>query len=142
MTASVDQVKALLPEGTELSDEQIRALIAQAGTYLYGRVRDLDRRIGSGQVTQATVDFVEASMVARVARNPEGYRAEGDGDYSYQLDSRAASGFLTLLPDELAMLGINRGAFTVAPATPRRCRHHHRPCNCRPDPPWPPGWCW
>ncbi|MEJ8652742.1 MULTISPECIES: Gp19/Gp15/Gp42 family protein [Streptomyces] len=141
MAATVEQVKALLPEGTELSDAQIQALITQAETYLYGRVPDLDRRIARGQVTQATVDFIEASMVARVARNPDGYRAETEGDYSYQLDSRAAAGFLTLLPDELSMLGIGKGAFTIAPANPRRCRHHHGPCSCPPEPPWL-GWCW
>ncbi|MER7174202.1 Gp19/Gp15/Gp42 family protein [Streptomyces mesophilus] len=134
MTATVEQVKALLPEGTELGDAQIQALITQAETYLYARVPDLDRRIASGQVTQATVDFIEASMVARVARNPDGYRAETEGDYSYQLDSRAAAGFLILLPDELIMLGIGRGAFTIAPTNPPR-RHRHPP-----GPVWPPDW--
>ncbi|SDJ74558.1 Gp19/Gp15/Gp42 family protein [Streptomyces indicus] len=135
MTATVEQVKALLPEGTDLGDPQIQALITQAETYLYARVPDLDRRIACGQVTQATVDFIEASMVARVARNPDGYRAETEGDYSYQLDSRAAAGFLTLLPDELIMLGIGRGAFTIAPANPPRRRHRHLP-----GPVWPPDW--
>nr|WP_237550595.1 Gp19/Gp15/Gp42 family protein [Streptomyces sp. SID8354] len=131
-----------MPEGTDLSDEQIQALITQAETYLRGRVRDLDRRIACGQVTAATVDFIEASMVARVARNPDGYRAEGDGDYSYQFDSRAAAGFLTLLPDELTMLGINKGAFTIAPTNPRRrCRRHRGPCDCPVEPPWPGWWC-
>nr|WSZ97270.1 phage Gp19/Gp15/Gp42 family protein [Streptomyces sp. NBC_00857] len=138
MTATVEQVEALLPEGTELGDGQIQALITQAETYLYGRVPDLDTRLARGQVTQATVDFIEASMVARVARNPDGYRAETEGDYSYQLDSRAAAGFLTLLPDELTMLGIGKGAFTIAPTNPRR-RHRCHPPGVVGPPEW---WCW
>lgn len=139
MTASVQQVKDLLPEGTELTDEQIQALITQAETYLKARVPDLNRRLACGQVTQETVDFIEASMVVRVARNPDGFRAETEGDYSYQLDSRAAAGFLTLLPEELLMLGIGKGAFTIAPTNPCRC-HHHPPCACGRG--RPPGWCW
>lgn len=53
----------------------------------------------------AVID-VQADMVARVLRNPEGVRTESDGQYSYQLDSRAASGRLELTDEDMATLGL------------------------------------
>ncbi len=119
MTATVAQVKALVPQGTTLTDEQILALITQAETYLYARYPELPGRIASGSIAQESVDYVEASMVARIARNPEGLRMEMDGDYQYQLSAGAASGYLTLLPEEQAMLSSGTGAFTITPYSAR-----------------------
>ncbi|KDN84380.1 hypothetical protein [Kitasatospora cheerisanensis] len=119
MTATVAQVKALCPQGTPLTDEQIEALIVQAEAYLFGLHPDVLARVAAGTLAQETVDYVEASMVARIARNPEGLRMEMDGDYQYQLAAAAASGYLTLLPDEERMLTRGKGAFTITPYNPR-----------------------
>ncbi len=119
MTATVAQVKALCPQGTPLTDEQIADLIVQAEAYLFGLHPEIPARVAAGTLAQSTADLVEASMVARIARNPEGLRMEMDGDYQYQLASAAASGYLTLLPDEERMVTRGRGAFTITPYSPR-----------------------
>ncbi|GAA1160901.1 hypothetical protein F4556_005187 [Kitasatospora gansuensis] len=119
MTATVAQVKALVPQGTELTDEQILALIGMAELYLFARYPALPGRIAAGTITQDTVDLVEASMVARIARNPEGLRMEMDGDYQYQLSAAAAAGYLTLLPEEKDMITAGTGAFTITPYSAR-----------------------
>ncbi|KDN83470.1 hypothetical protein [Kitasatospora cheerisanensis] len=119
MTATVAQVKALCPQGTPLTDDQIADLIEQAETYLLALYPDIPARITAGTLAQTTVDFVEASMVARIARNPEGLRMEMDGDYQYQLAAAAASGYLTLLPAEETMLTRGQGAFTITPYNAR-----------------------
>lgn len=59
------------------------------------------------------VDHVVASAVARVLRNPDGYRSEQDNAYGYSLDSRVASGLLSFLADEWAELGLGVRAFTL-----------------------------
>lgn len=130
MTATVDQVKALCPGGTTLTDAQITALIVQAEAYLFGLYPDIPARITAGTLAQTTVDFVEASMVARIARNPEALRMEMDGDYQYQLQAAAASGYLSLLPDEEKMLTRGQGAFTITPYNARVAA----------APPCDPGW--
>lgn len=76
------------------------------------RIPDLDQRIASNPAYQTVVVDVIASAVVRVLKNPEGYRMEMDGSYQYQVDTRAAAGFLTFLDDELADLGL-RGAFAI-----------------------------
>ncbi|MFB7672943.1 hypothetical protein ACFC26_16195 [Kitasatospora purpeofusca] len=114
MTATVAQVRALIPQGSQLTDGQIQDLVTEAETYLFGLYPNLPGRIAAGRPTQETVDYVEASMVARVARNPEGLRMEMDGDYQYQIAAQAAAGYLTLLEEERRMLTAGRGAFTIA----------------------------
>ncbi|MER5350586.1 hypothetical protein ABT093_09670 [Kitasatospora sp. NPDC002551] len=120
MTATVAQVRALIPQGSDLTDQQIQDLVTAAETYLFGLYPDLPARLAAGRPpSQATVDYVEASMVARVARNPEGLRMEMDGDYQYQIAAQAAAGYLTLLEEERRMLTAGRGAFTITPYTAR-----------------------
>ncbi|MFF1792659.1 hypothetical protein ACFVXQ_00200 [Kitasatospora sp. NPDC058263] len=119
MTATVQQVKDLCPLGTTLTDPQLQALIGMAELNLFGRYPDLPARVTAGTIAQDTVDYVEASMVARIARNPEGLRMEMDGDYQYQLNAAAVSGYLTLLPEEREMITVRRGAFTITPYSAR-----------------------
>lgn len=75
-------------------------------------IPDLDQRTGSNAYYERVVVDVLANAVVRVLRNPEGYRTEMDGSYQYQVDTRAAAGFLTFLEDELDILGA-RGAFAI-----------------------------
>lgn len=122
--ATVADVAARLGrELTEAEKERVGALLDDAETILRTRIPDLDEQVSTGRIPADVVRLVLVSMVLRVVRNPGGYRSESAGDYSYTVDSRAASGFLTVLPDEWAWLGIGRGAFTVTPhaRTYRRC---------------------
>ncbi len=48
---------------------------------------------------------VEADMLARVFRNPDGILSETNGDYTYRLDQAVASGRLMPSDTELATLG-------------------------------------
>ena len=59
------------------------------------------------------VVMVEATAVARVLRNPDGIRSQSADEFSYTVDSRVASGYLNLLPDEWALLGIGRGYASI-----------------------------
>ncbi|WP_394812928.1 hypothetical protein [Streptomyces boetiae] len=52
-------------------------------------------------------------------RNPGGYCCETDGNYSYTIDTRAATSFLTILDEKWALLDAPHGAFTAVPYLPR-----------------------
>ncbi|GAA5152104.1 hypothetical protein GCM10023321_20260 [Pseudonocardia eucalypti] len=80
-----------------------------------GRVPDLDAKITSGAVDAGVVVMVEADAVLRLIRNPNGYRTETDGNYSYEIDQRVASGRLMILDEEWALLGIRAAVFTIVP---------------------------
>ena len=88
------------------------ALLDVAEARLRLRIPDLDQRIETNPYYATIVVDVLANSVVRVLKNPEGYRMEVDGSYQYQVDTRAAAGFLTFLDDELADLGL-RGAFDI-----------------------------
>src|SRR5699024_406259 len=76
------------------------------------RIPDLDQRIAANSYYETVVIDVIANAVVRVLKNPEGFRMEMDGSYQYQVDTRAAAGFLTFLDDELSVLGVG-GAFHI-----------------------------
>lgn len=79
------------------------------------RKPSLDADITSGMLDVEVVKQVEAEAVLRLVRNPEGYRSETDGNYSYQIDASVASGRISILDDEWALLGASRGAFVIRP---------------------------
>jgi hypothetical protein len=83
------------------------------------RVRLPGRVLDGTTADEGSVKQVASAAVARVLRNPDGYRNEAAGGISYTLDSRVAAGFLTILSEEWALLGLsgaaNGGAFSVAP---------------------------
>lgn len=139
--ATVDDVAARL--GRPLSDAerpQVQALLDDAETIIRTRIPDLDDRVASGRLSAAVVRLVLVSMVLRVVRNPGGYRSETAGDYSYTMDSRAASGALIVLPDEWRLLGVGDGAFTIRPHTRRPWWWAYVdgwPCDPVDGPPWP-----
>src|SRR5690606_10158648 len=66
------------------------------------------------------VVMVECEAVMRLIRNPEGYTQETDGNYSYSIDSRVASGRLSILPEEWALLGYSQGVIVLSPRIKRR----------------------
>ena len=80
------------------------------------RIPDLEQQVTSGDLDVEDVKQVEAEAVLRLARNPEGYLSESDGNYTYMLMQEISSGKLEILPDEWAILGISStGMFVIGP---------------------------
>jgi len=111
---------------TDVEDRFIRALdadetrvvntrLGDAERLIKSRITDLDAQITAGTIDQETVVMVEAEMILRLIRNPDGYTQEQDGSYGYSISSRVASGVLEVLPGEWTLLGVRRGAFTIKP---------------------------
>ena len=114
--ATATDVEARLGRTLDASETQIvQARLADAELIIESRIPDLDTRVTEGTISQQAVIMVESDMVIRLVRNPDGYAQETDGNYSYTLHSDIASGRLTVLPHEWALLGIRGGVFTIAP---------------------------
>lgn len=90
--------------------------LEDAERLIKSRITDLDDRVAAGTIDQGTVAMVEAEMVLRLVRNPEGYTQETDGSYSYSISSRVASGALEVRRDEWSLLGFRQGAFVIRPS--------------------------
>lgn len=121
--ATVDDVQDRLDR--ELTDDEKRlaaTLLEDVEAIIRSRVRNLLRRAAADESYRQIVVMVEANAVLRVLRNPEGYRQETEGNYSYSLNAAVASGHLFVLGSEWELLGANRGAFTITPKV-RRPRH-------------------
>jgi hypothetical protein len=112
--------------GRDISDNT--ALLTLITTRLADVERLIIRRIPTlaAQLTAdpPTIDVadvvqVEADAVLRLARNPEGYISETDGNYTYQLAQDMSAGSLSILPEEWEILGvIDGGPFIIAPRIP------------------------
>lgn len=114
--ATVEDVSARL--GRDLSPDeavQVSTLLGDAELLIKTRIPDLLARVAAGTIDSAVVIMIEANMVARVVRNPDGYVQETDGNYSYQVSTAVASGRLSVLDDEWSWLGITRGVFLLVP---------------------------
>lgn len=72
------------------------------------RIPDLDARVDIGVIDVYDLVQVESDAVLRLARNPEGYYSETDGNYTYQLQKGLTSGTLEITEEEWAMLGMTR----------------------------------
>lgn len=120
--ATTESVAALLGlETLESQQERLAsALLGLAESRLVARLPGLLDRADTDPGYATLIIGVEAEAVARVLRNPEGFRSEGVGPWNYTIDTRAAAGFLTILDDEWADLGWVRsgGAFTIVPSLP------------------------
>lgn len=108
-------------------------LLDDAEGKIRARVPGLDARVAADAEYKKLVIRIEADAVLRVLRNPEGYREEADGDYSYGRMAAVAAGYLLILDDDWRDLGVNQGAFTITPVV-------RRPCwGLRDRPGWWPG---
>lgn len=103
-----------------LTDEEYAATklhLAGASSIIRAVVTDVDDRLTAGSLDQDLVDYVAASMVLRVLRNPEGLLSESIDDYEFRRDAATSTGALELLDDETALLKTRRrGAFTIRPS--------------------------
>ena len=127
--ASVEDVEVRL--GRELSPEEeqlVQVRLNDVENIIRVRIPDLDDLITEGKLDVDIVIMVEAEAVLRLIRNPEGYTSEVDGNYSYQISQRVASGKLEILDSEWALLGISSGVFVITPVFERALRE-----GC---PPW------
>lgn len=118
--AQASDVSARL--GRTLTDDeaaQVAALLGDVEIDIKQRIPDLDDRAEDLDYL-ARVIRVEASAVARLVRNPDGYTAEGDGNYNYQINWRLSTGQLEITEKEWQLLGVSSGVstFDVRAKTP------------------------
>lgn len=94
--------------GTRLEDAEL---------HIRNRIPDLDDRVAASENYEKIVIMVEAEMVLRLIRNPDGYSQESDGNYSYAIYQKVASGALEVLDKEWDLLDPTLGgkSFTISP---------------------------
>lgn len=110
---SVRWARSLTDEETAL----IEVRLADVERMIVRRIPDLDQKILDGDIDVADVCQVESDAVLRLARNPEGYVSETDGNYTYTLHKELVSGKLQILPEEWEILGVASGMmFTLVPS--------------------------
>jgi hypothetical protein len=97
---------------------QVNLWIADAERIILRRIPTLAALITAGSVTTADVVRVEAQVVQRKIKNPDGYKDERVDDYSHGLNPEAAKGELFLTDEEWAdlMPEAPASAFTIRPA--------------------------
>jgi hypothetical protein len=98
--------------GRELTAEEttmVNVRLEDVERMIRRRIPDLDAQITAGTINVDDVVQVESDSVLRLARNPEGYISETDGDYTYKLSEAFASGALGITDDEWAILGVGSG---------------------------------
>lgn len=107
--------------GRELStDEQtlVTHRLADAELLIKAKIPNLDELIDDDTIAVEIVKMIEANAVVRLVRNPNAYTGETDGNYSYQINWKSATGELEILDNEWALLGISQAMFVIAPAIP------------------------
>lgn len=112
--------------GRELTAEEtsmVEVRLEDAERMIRRRIKDLDNQIQSGAINVEDVVQVESDCVLRLARNPEGYVSETDGDYTYRLSEAFAAGALGITDDEWAILGVTSGGMFYL--TPRPVLAHN-----------------
>lgn len=107
--ATAENVRtALMRELTAPETLFVAELLEVAERRLLARAPSLLSRADLDPGLRSLIADVEAEMLARIFRAPDGglYVQEGEGDYSYRLNTQVASGRLSVSDDEWALLGI------------------------------------
>ncbi|MDY6143743.1 MAG: Gp19/Gp15/Gp42 family protein [Arcanobacterium sp.] len=86
-----------------LLERAMRVITRAASTY----------QVGVEELNTDAVRDVQTMLVARLLRNPSGYRSESDGQYTYSIDTTAANARMELTPDDLADLGLGGDGIMV-----------------------------
>lgn len=112
-----DRYNEPLDEATTLV---VTTRLADAELLLRNRIPDLDERVADPIEWPNYLELVvmiEAEMVLRLIRNPEGYSQESDGNYSYAIYQAVASGRLEVLDSEWDLLSPPgpTGMFVITP---------------------------
>lgn len=100
-----------LPSQGEI-DRTVRKLLA--------RRRPLPGWLASGQVQREDVLDVVVAAVDRVLANPEGFRSESEGTYSYQVNPVVASGYIWFTDEDLSQVTPSAPSVRSARVTPSR----------------------
>ncbi len=111
--ATSDDVTARL--GRQLTEDeqtQVPTLLSDTEILIRSRILDLDDK-AQDEAYLAILKMVEANAVKRLIRNPDGYTSESDGEYTYQINYKLASGGLEITSQEWALLGVGSGIFTI-----------------------------
>ncbi|OLT03201.1 hypothetical protein BJF90_26355 [Pseudonocardia sp. CNS-004] len=114
--ATADDISARL--GRELDESEVIIVsirLDDAERIIRSRIPDLDGKVLDAELDHDLLVMIEAEAVLRLLKNPDGYSGETDGNYSYQINSRVASGKLEIMDDEWALLGVAQGMFVIAP---------------------------
>lgn len=101
-----DVETSLMRELTPSESQYVVAMLDRAEALLKARIPDLEEKVAASADYLARVVAITAEAVARVFRNPAGYRQESEGNYSYSLNFQVASGLLDVLDNEWSRLGI------------------------------------
>lgn len=96
----------------------VTARLADAELIIRSRIPDLDDQITDDKIDVEIVKMIEANAVVRLVRNPNAYTGETDGNYTYQINWKTATGELEILDNEWALLGISQAMFVIAPLLP------------------------
>ena len=106
LAAAADVQTAMLrtldSDETTLAD----ALLIRASWLVRQERPGLDTLVTAGALDADVVTGVVAEMVARVLRNPDGWRQKATGPFSGTYDVNVASGYLTITDIDRAMLGL------------------------------------
>lgn len=87
------------------SQKYVEAKIGEAVDSLAARFgKRISARLQSGVLTERLFKAIVAAAVLRTVRNPEGYRTEQQGNYSYGLNAAVASGYLWFTADNMLNL--------------------------------------
>lgn len=114
--ATIEDVQARLNRPLDATEVALaETLLDDAEAMIRRRIKDLDERVAADATYRALAVKIEANAVLRVIRNPEGYRQESNGTYSYALSAAVAAGHLFIMDSEWTELGASRAAFSIAP---------------------------
>lgn len=111
---AVRWARALSAEEVALVDVRL----ADVERMIRRRIPLLDELVAEGTIDIEDVVQIESDAVLRLARNPEGYSSETDGNYTYTLQKGLTSGVLEITDDEWAILGLSRNRFFVITPQP------------------------
>ncbi len=128
-----DVETSLMRELTVSESQYVVQLLDRAEALLAARVQDLTTNESWSGLAVA----VEADAVARVFRNPAGYKQETEGNYGYSLNFQVASGLLEILDSEWDRFGVG-GLASVAPRMDGYAARRY--ASARPDLAFQYGW--
>ncbi|QRP60677.1 Gp19/Gp15/Gp42 family protein [Corynebacterium minutissimum] len=118
LATTADLEVSLLRPLTTTEKQYAPLLLDRAERLLETRVPNLQRNVSNVESYKRLVADVEAEMVARVFRADGSiYTRESEGDYSYSMNLKVASGLLDVLDEELSKLGAGGVYNTIMPET-------------------------
>lgn len=86
----------------------IERRLEQVERMIRRRIPTLDTKVAASETFEADLIDIEADVVLRLVRNPEGYLSETDGTYTYQLQADLTGGRLVITDEEWTALGVFR----------------------------------